>query len=602
MLAFVRMPARGGSARGAKPRDFNMSAEEIKKNSRGLRGTVAETLAGGAASFSKPDQNVIKFHGIYQEEDRDQRIARIKAKQDRAWILMVRTKLPGGQLTAKQYLALDKLCDELGNGTLRITTRQDFQFHGVVQQDLKPLIRKLNEVEVTTFGGCGDVERNVVASPAPFADEVHREVQRLAQEISAATLPATRAYFEIWLDGAKLPREAPAEPDPLYKDVYLPRKFKTAIVAPPRNDVDIYAHDLGFIPHVEGGRIAGYTVVAGGSFGMDHGKQTTYPFLAVPLLYVGKAHALDVAKAVIAAFRDYGDRTNRKHARLKYQIAERGIAWLRKEVESRMPGVKTADPRPVELGSVEDWLGWHEQGDGKLFHGVKIECGRLMDYENGPRARTGCRAVVERFGCDVRLTANQNILFINLKPGDRAAVDALLAEHGLKAAESYTAAHRMGIACTALPTCNLALSESERVFPGLMDKLDGVLRELGLEREPILFRMTGCPNGCARPYNADFAFVGRGIGKYAVYVGGSYRGDRMAGLARTTENLDDLPGFVRGVLGNFKQGRKQGESFTDWWGRTQPAGPAPHPEQFHVELEARRARLAAAKSGGGAAN
>ncbi|MBE7466210.1 MAG: NADPH-dependent assimilatory sulfite reductase hemoprotein subunit [Planctomycetes bacterium] len=570
------------------------NVEEVKKNSQGLRGTIAETLARKDACFNDTDQHVIKFHGLYQEDDRDERMARIKAKEEPAYILMVRCKLPGGKLSAAQYLAMDQICGDLGNGSLRVTTRQDFQFHGVLLGNVKELIQKIYAAEVTTFGGCGDVERNVVATPAPFAEPMYREIQEAAQQLSAATLPKTRAYFDVWLDGEKLKRED--EPDPLYKDVYLPRKFKSAILAGPRNDIDAYAHDLTFVAHAPTGTVEGYTVLAGGGFGMDHGKKATYPFLAVPLYYVGKEHVVDVAKAVIATFRDFGDRENRKHARLKYQIVERGVQWLIDETKSRLPGVKFEKPKSLKLGSTEDWLGWHEQGDGKLFLGVKIESGRIKDFDGGPSIRTALRTLVERFKCEVRLTANQNVIFCHLNPADRGEIDAHLQKHGILPAADYTRPHRMGIACTALPTCKLALSESERVFPDLMNRIDAVLKDLGLQDESILFRMTGCPNGCARPYNADFAFVGRGIGKYAVYIGGSHRGDRMAGLAMKTCDLEEIPGAVRPYLESFKAQRTPGETFTDWWGRTQPAGPAPHPDQFHVELEARKARLAGTKA------
>jgi len=575
--------------------------EEVKLASNQLRGTLQESLATAAPTFTDDEKHLIKFHGMYQQDDRDERITRQKAKEEPAWMLMVRSKIPGGGLTGEQYLALDKLVDSLGNGTLRITTRQDIQFHGVLKSNVKELIRKINEAQVTTFGGCGDVERNVMASPLPFDSSALIEAQRQAKELSNALLPQTKAYMELWLNGEKVKLDSNAEPvDPLYGPTYLPRKFKTAIAVQPYNDVDIYAHDLGLIAHAPNGEIEGYTLIAGGGFGMDHGKVATYPFLSIPLFYVKKEHVIEAAKAIITVHRDYGDRTNRKHARIKYIIVERGAEWFREECKKRL-GVPVSDPKPFKFDSVADWIGWHEQGDAekRLFCTVKVECGRIKDYDQSAehgnlkdvRYRTGIRAIVERFKCPVRLTPNQNILFYNLSGADRPAFDAILREHNIAAGESFTQAHQMSIACVALPTCGLALSESERVFPALMDQFDPILKELNLEKEHILFRMTGCPNGCARPYNADFAFVGRGIGKYAVYIGGSHRGDRMAGLVFKTLNIEDIPAKIKPYLLEFAQNRKAKETFTDYWGRTHEQGPAPHPSQFHEELAAREEKL-----------
>jgi sulfite reductase beta subunit-like hemoprotein len=583
------------------------NVEDVKKDSQQLRGTLKESLASNTPTFTEDEKVLIKFHGMYQQDDRDERIQRQKAKQDPAWSVMVRSKIPGGSLTGEQYLSLDSLTDRLANGAMRITTRQDIQFHGVLKCNAKELLQRINEIRLTTYGGCGDVSRNVVACAAPFDTSVHNEVQRTAQAISTALLPTSKAYMEVWLNGEKVPLDpTPEKPDPLYGDAYLPRKFKVAIIVPPQNDVDIYAHDLSFVPHCPKGEIEGYTVLVGGGFGMDHGKQTTYPFLAVPIFYVAKEHVIDASKAVLTAFRDYGDRTNRKHARLKYVIAERGAEWFAAEVKARLKA-PTEAPKPFTIGSVSDLLGWHAQGDkdGRWFCGVRVECGRIVDYPetghgslNGVRYRTGLRTIVQRLNCAVRLTANQNIIFHNIKPADKPVLDALLKEHKIAAAESFTQAHRMGIACVALPSCGLALSESERVFPQLMDRIDPILKDLKLADEHILFRMTGCPNGCARPYNADFAFVGRGIGKYAVYIGGSHKGDRMAGLFAKTLNFDDIPAMVKTCLAEFVQKRNAGETFSDYWGRTHTNGPAPHPSQFHEELTAREARLAENKAKG----
>jgi len=567
--------------------------EGVKRNSNKLRGTIKEVLAGEASHFDGPNANLIKFHGMYQEDDRDERNKRNKAKQEPAYILMVRTKIPGGHLTAEQYLVLDGLTNKLADGTMRITTRQDIQFHGVLMGNVKELIKSINLAKMTTFGGCGDVARNVMCAAAPYKTPAHAEMLATAIQISNLTLPKSNAYFEIWLDGEKLKLDEEPAVDPLYSDAYLPRKFKTAMIIPPDNDVDIHAHDLGYVAHLKDGQIEGYTILAGGGFGMDHGKKKTYPFLAVPLFYVRKEHALDAAKAVLTFFRDYGDRTDRKHARLKYVIAEKGVEFVRERIKWRSNFPMEA-PRPFTLGSVEDKLGWHDQGNGKLFCGVRVEYGRIKDYENGPKYRTALRELAKAFQVPIRLTANQNIIFGDLQERDKPLFEGFLKAYGVKLAGDFTQARRMSIACVALPTCHLALSESERAMPGVMDRIDELLRELKLSQEHILFRMTGCPNGCARPYNADFAFVGRGSGKYAVYIGGSYRGDRLAGLAFKTVNVEDLPAKLRPFLEQFAAKRKPGETFSDYWGRTHVNGPAPHPDQFHEELEERAKRLGTA--------
>jgi sulfite reductase (ferredoxin) len=582
------------------------NVEEIKKQSKNLRGTLSDSLTKSSAAFDADERNLIKFHGMYQEDDRDERITRQKAKLDPKWILMVRSKIPGGGLTGEQYLAIDRLATLWANGTLRITTRQDIQFHGVLKCNVRDLVRSINEAKVTTFGGCGDVERNVMASPMPFHTLAHQEAQKLAREVSNALLPTTNAYFEVWLGGKKV-ELGEEKPDPLYGETYLPRKFKTAIVIPPDNDVDIYAHDLGFIAHVAKGEIEGFTVIAGGGFGMDHGKVATYPFLSVPIAYIKKDAIIDAAKAMIGIHRDYGDRENRKHARLKFIIVERGLEFVKAEFKKRL-GKPCEEPKAFTIGTVADKLGWHEQGDpqGRMFCTVKVECGRVKDYPTdlkedahlidrslrGVKYRTAFKRIVERFKCPVRLTPNQNILFYDLKPSDRAEFEVILKEHNVPIGETLTQAHQMAIACVALPTCGLALSESERVFPTLMEKIDVLLKELKLEKEHILFRMTGCPNGCARPYNADFAFVGRGIGKYAFYVGGSFRGDRMAGMIEKSIELEEIPAKVRPFLEEYAQNRKKGEAFSDYWGRTHENGPAPHVSQFHEELVAREAKRA----------
>ena len=570
------------------------NVEEIKAESRALRGNIQESLAADSSHFSEDEYQLLKFHGTYQQDDRDQRAARKAQNQDKAWMFMVRSKLPGGDLTAAQYLEHDKIAGELGNGTLRITTRQGFQTHGVLKGDLKECIRRINESGVTTWGACGDVVRNTIAAAAPIANPAHRDAQRLAKELSQAFLSRSTAYADIWLNDEKLAvgtsssssensrsSETNSPEEPLYGKQYLPRKFKIAIAIPPRNDVDVYANDLGFIAQVEAGEVKGYTVVVGGGFGMTHGKQDTYPVLAKPLGYVGRDQVIPSAVAVVTVQRDFGNRTDRKRARLKYLIDEKGIEWFRQEVQARLPFALQA-PKEIRWDTVSDILGWHQQGDGKLFCGLWIQEGRIQDAE-GVHTRSAFAKIAQEFGFPVRLTTNCNLIFYNIDPAQKPAVDKILVEHGVQRPEDLTPVRQLAQACVALPTCGQALAESERVFPGVLDKIEAILADLGLSEEPILIRMTGCPNGCARPYNADISFVGRAPGKYALYVGGSITGERLVGLQQKSVALVELPDRVRELLEEFVRDRYQGEIFSDYWGRTHVNGPRPKPEQFHIE-------------------
>jgi sulfite reductase beta subunit-like hemoprotein len=560
------------------------SVEEIKSESHALRGTIEETLHGESSHFTDDEYQLLKFHGTYQQDNRDERAARKNENLDKAWMFMVRSKLPGGALTAEQYLAHDRIAGDLGNGTLRITTRQGFQLHGVLKGDLKACIQRINDSGITTWGACGDVVRNTTGAPSPFKDEAHLDAQRLAKELSDAFLAKSRAYAEIWLNGESLNKET-GEPEPIYGKVYLPRKFKIGIAVPPRNDIDIYTNDLGFITHIKNGKVAGYTVVAGGGFGMTHGKTDTFPALAKPLFYVSREHAVKAAVAVVTAQRDYGNRTDRKHARLKYLIDERGVDWFRDEVLKRLDA-PVEPPKKVHWNTVSDAYGWQEQGDGKLFCALWIEEGRIKDTPER-KWRSAFRKIAEEFRFPIRLTTNCNIIFHDIDPSLKKKVTEILINHGIPNPEDLTETRRLAQACVALPTCGLALAESERVFHLVLDEIDEILNDYGLTDEPILIRMTGCPNGCARPYNADIAFVGRAPGKYALYVGGSITGERLAGLQEKTIAIEDIPNRVRELLREFVENRRGNETFTSYWGRTHVNGPAPKPEQFHVEFAQR---------------
>ncbi len=375
------------------------------------------------------------------------------------------------------------------------------------------------------------------------------------------------------------------ESEPVYGTHYLPRKFKIAIGIPPRNDVDVYSNDLGFIAHVEAGETKGYTIVVGGGFGMTHGKIDTYPALAQPLGYVDRSRVIEVAKAVVTAQRDFGNRTDRKRARLKYLLEERGIEWFRNEVSSRLT-FSLESPKPVEWNTVGDLLGWHEQGNGKLFYGVWVEEGRIQDSEKAA-FRSAFREIAEKLQLPVRLTTNCNLICYNIEPAQKQEFEGILAKHRIPHLSKLSETRKLAHACVALPTCGLALAESERVFPDVLAEIDKILADLSLLNEPILIRMTGCPNGCARPYNADIAFVGRAPGKYAMFVGGSITGERLVGLEEKSIHQSGIPTKVRALLEDFVQRRFDGETFSSYWGRTRVNGPAPRPEQFHQELKQR---------------
>ena len=534
--------------------------EGLKEANPLLAGTIAETLAdASAARFSEDDYEFLKFHGIYQQDDRDKR------KIAKQYILMVRTKFPGGVLTAPQYLACDQLTRQYGNNTMRITTRQDFQFHGIIKSNLRQTMRSLNEALVSTIAACGDVERNVMAPPTPATNPLVVQVLEEARKLSAALCPATPAYHAIWLNGQELDLKGEANAtftDPLYGKRYLPRKFKTAFAIPPLNDIDIFTNDLGFVVIAENGRLIGYNLLAGGGMGMSHGNAQTFPRLADVIGFLTPEHLEAMAKAVITIHRDFGDRTNRKHARLKYVLEERGVEWFRIEVEQRA-GTKLEPARPFKFTRQGDLLGWHEQTNGNYFLGLFVENGRIRDAE-GYQLKTALRRVIERFGPEIRLTPSQNILLVNVPPEQRAAIEQVLSQHGVSTTNPFSRTRIASMACPALPTCGLALAESERAMPGLLTRIEGLLAEVGLQEEELIIRMTGCPNGCARPYTAEIGFVGKGPNKYQIYFGGNEASTRLNRLYKDSVKSEDIINELRVVLARYVRERADGERFGDF--------------------------------------
>jgi sulfite reductase (NADPH) hemoprotein beta-component len=548
--------------------------EGLKQARPTLDGTIAATLRDSSVDrFSDDDYEFLKFHGIYQQDDRDLR------KTGKKYIFMIRGRLPGGVVPADQYVVFDRLAAQHGNDTLRITSRQGFQFHGVVKSGLGPLMKGINEALATTLAACGDVNRNVMAPPTPATSPLADRVLEDARRTSDALLPRTRAYHQIWVEGAELELENAANRefvDPLYGRTYLPRKFKTAFAIPPLNDIDIFTNCLGFVAIGENDRLDGYNLLAGGGLGMSHGNANTFPRMADVIGFFPPDRLLDVARGVLTIHRDFGDRTNRKHARLKYVLEDRGADWFRKELEGRV-GFTFEPARPFEFTRQGDLFGWHDQTNGRRFLGLFVENGRIRDRD-GHQLKTGLRRVVEEFRPEIRLTPSQNLVLANLRAADEESVTRLLAEHGVQVENQASTLRRASMACPALPTCGLALAESERYLPDLLTRIEGLLDELGLGGEEIIVRMTGCPNGCARPYMAELGFVGRAPGRYQIYLGGNESSTRLNRLYRDNVKDPQMLDELRPVLARYAAERRDGERFGDWCARVlwteKEAGPA----------------------------
>ena len=538
--------------------------EVLKQNDPTLSGALSATLTDPALDhFSADDEQFLKFHGIYQQDDRDLR------KTGKKYMMMIRGRIPGGVMTASQWITFDDLATQYGNNTLRLTTRQSIQFHGVLKSGLRALIRKINESLLSTLAACGDVNRNVTASPTPAYTKAREQVYADSARITLALAPQTPAYHSIWIEGVQLKLDEPANKDfvdPLYGRTYLPRKFKVSFVIPPVNDMDIYTNDLGFIAIVEGDRVIGYNLAVGGGMGRSHGNVQTYPRLADVIGFLPPERLIDVAKAVLTIHRDFGDRTNRKHARLKYVVEERGAAWVYEEVNRRAPGALSG-VRRFEFTSTGDLYGWHRAVDGSLFLTLFVETGRIKDVP-GHTQKTALRQVAEKFPhVEFRISANQNVILANIPDRDRAGLTALLATHGVKVDRQASILHAASMACPSLPTCGLGLAESERMLPALIDRLEKLGAELGLGGEEIIIRSTGCPNGCARPYMAEIAFVGKAPGRYQLWLGGNAAGTRLNRVFKDTVKDPEIEAELRPVLGRWKNERQPGERFGDFCAR-----------------------------------
>ncbi|MDG2289308.1 MAG: NADPH-dependent assimilatory sulfite reductase hemoprotein subunit [Woeseiaceae bacterium] len=540
--------------------------EIIKAASRHLRGSIAEGLVDPlTGAISPPDTQLSKFHGIYQQDDRDIRSERTRQKLEPAYSFMIRARIPGGLLTSAQWLGVDRIATDYANQTVRLTTRQAIQYHGVIKRDLKQTVADINHATLDTIAACGDVNLNVMSPPLPALSVVHRQVQRYAESLSEHLMPKSRAYHEIWLDSKKV-ESSKDEVEPIYGDTYLPRKFKAAFVVPPQNDVDVYAQDLGFITIVEDSVVVGFNVSVGGGMGMTHGETNTYPRLGDVLGFITPKDILAVAEAIVTTQRDYGDRTNRKHARLKYTIDDRGVEWFRGEVERRST-VKFEEARKFAFVANGDVYGWHKDDVGAWHYGLFVENGRIGDVGER-RLLSGLRKIAERYNTEFRLTPNQNLIISKVDEAEKAGIAEILAEFGIQNSQRATPLRLNSMACVAFPTCGLAMAESERYLPTLIDKLDAGLKQHGLTDKPITIRMTGCANGCARPYIAEIALVGKGPGRYKVFLGAGFAGERLGAPYLENANEAEVLEALDPLFARFAADRNDAEHFGDFLVRT----------------------------------
>ncbi len=557
--------------------------EDLKEASNYLRGTLIASLEDrSTGAISNDDTNISKFHGIYQQDNRDQRIERKRAGLEKAFIFMIRIRVAGGVCTPEQWLKIDALADRYGSHTLKLTTRQAFQLHFITKDVLKTTMQGINDAVLDCIAACGDVNRNVMANPNPYQSALHGPVLDDARAVSAHLTPRTRAYHEVWLDGEKVSPED--EEEPIYGKTYLPRKFKTGFAVPPSNDVDIYTQDLGFIAIGEEGKLLGYNLSVGGGLGMSHGDTKTYPRLANVIGYLPREKVVEVAEKVVTVQRDFGDRTNRKHARLKYTIEDRGVDWFKNELEARL-GWKLGETRPFEFTSSGDRYGWTEGTDGNWHYGLFIQNGRLRDTEDLP-AKTGLREIAKIHTGDFRLTANQNLVIGGVTEEQKPRIEALLKEYKLDIPERITGLRLNSMACVALPTCGLALAESERYLPQLISELDQVIEECGLRESEIVIRMTGCPNGCARPYLGEIGFVGRAPGKYNIYLGAAFDGSRLNKLYKPSVKSEDIVNELAPIIRRYATERQEGERFGDFTIRAGYVKATTEGRLFHEDIMA----------------
>jgi len=539
--------------------------EQLKIDSNYLRGSLKETMQEQLTSGIPHDDNVLmKFHGSYLQDDRDLRNERQKQKLEPAYQFMLRVRTPGGVATPEQWLKMDDLAERYGNQTLKLTTRQAFQMHGILKWNMKSTIQEIHQSMLDTIAACGDVNRNVMCNPNPYQSEVHGEVFSWSKRLSDYLLPRTRAYHEIWLDEEKVASSPTVdeEVEPMYGPVYLPRKFKIGVAVPPSNDVDVYSQDLGFIAIVEEGKLLGFNISIGGGMGMTHGDTETYPQLGKVIGFCKPEQVLEVAENVITIQRDYGNRTVRKNARFKYTVDRLGLENVKAELEYRL-GWNLKEAKEFHFDHNGDRYGWEKGVKGKWHFTLFVEGGRIKDFDDY-KLMTGLREIAKIHTGDFRLTANQNLIIANISTKNKKKISELIEQYGLLDGKHFSALRRNSLACVSLPTCGLAMAEAERYLPRLIDKIEVIVDENGLRDEEITIRMTGCPNGCARHTIAEIAFIGRGPGKYNMYLGAAFNGSRLSKLYRENVGEEDILSELGVLLPRYAKERLEGEHFGDF--------------------------------------
>lgn len=557
--------------------------EDIKVRSNYLRGQLVEVLEDQLTGSIPEDENrLMKFHGSYMQDDRDLRNERKKQKLEPAFQFMLRVRAPGGVVTPEQWLMMDRISHNYGNGTIRLTTRQSFQLHGVLKWNMKKTIQEVHNSLLTTLAACGDVNRNVMCNPNPDQSEIHAEVFEWACKLSTHLEPQTRAYHEIWLDGEKVldSKDSQEEVEPIYGHVYLPRKFKIGIAVPPSNDVDVFSQDLGYIAVVENGKLIGFNVSVGGGMGMTHGDTATYPQVAKVIGFCRPEQVIDIAEKTVTIQRDYGDRSVRKHARFKYTIDDRGVDWFVEELRNRL-GWGLEEARPYHFDSNGDRYGWVKGSKGKWHFTLFIQNGRIKDEEDY-QLMTGLREIAKIHTGDFRLTANQNLIISEVTTQKKKKIEQLVEKYGLTDGKHYSALRRNSMACVSFPTCGLAMAEAERYLPSLLDKIEPILETNGLRDDDIVIRMTGCPNGCARPALAEISFIGKGPGKYNLYLGGGFAGDRLTKLYKENIGEAEILDSLTPIIQQYAKERQDSEHFGDFVIRAGYVAAVASGQDFHA--------------------
>ncbi|MEC5229527.1 assimilatory sulfite reductase (NADPH) hemoprotein subunit [Bacillus inaquosorum] len=536
--------------------------ERIKKESDYLRGTLKEVMLDRiSAGIPDDDNRLMKHHGSYLQDDRDLRNERQKQKLEPAYQFMLRVRMPGGVSTPEQWLVMDDLSQKYGNGTLKLTTRETFQMHGILKWNMKKTIKTIHSALLDTIAACGDVNRNVMCASNPYQSEIHSEVYEWSKKLSDDLLPRTRAYHEIWLDEERV-AGTPEEVEPMYGPLYLPRKFKIGIAVPPSNDIDVFSQDLGFIAIVEDGKLIGFNVAIGGGMGMTHGDTGTYPQLAKVIGFCRPEQLYDIAEKTITIQRDYGNRSVRKNARFKYTVDRLGLETVKEELENRL-GWSLEEAKPYHFDHNGDRYGWVEGIKDKWHFTLFVEGGRVTDYDDY-KLMTGLREIAKVHTGEFRLTANQNLIIANVSSDKKDEISALIEQYGLTDGKHYSALRRSSMACVALPTCGLAMAEAERYLPTLLDKVEEIIDENGLRDQEITIRMTGCPNGCARHALGEIGFIGKAPGKYNMYLGAAFDGSRLSKMYRENIGEEDILSELRVLLSRYAKERDEGEHFGDF--------------------------------------